>query len=140
MVVTQPLVVLSACSLGGRESRATGASSRTRCCSGCWQQRLATLGILQPVEQAWREVVLAAPDSPRMDLGRGRRLNQTPFRGFLLGRGWKVPYLGAYFEVPEGTRSIGPNEPVAVLFLESDSEESDTHLSSGSWRSGRLRT
>lgn len=53
-------------------------------------------------------------------------MNQTPFRGFLLGRGWKVPYLGAYFEVPEGTRSIGPNEPVAVLFLDYDSEESDT--------------
>lgn len=38
-------------------------------------------------------------------------------------RGWRVPYLGPFFTVPEATRELAPGGPVAVLYLEGPDEE-----------------
>lgn len=69
-----------------------------------WRERLQALGIVQPIEQAWREIVLADRESRVLAFAHGARVKQTAIRGFLLDRGWKVPFLGPYFEVPEATR------------------------------------
>lgn len=82
---------------------------------GAWQERLRASDVDQPVDQAWREVVLADLDSPALDFAYGKRAKQTAMRGFLLNRGWKVPFLGPYFEVPEATRELTPHGPIAVL-------------------------
>lgn len=88
----------------------------------CWQQRLEELGIDQPIDQAGREVTAADPASPSMRVSTGTRVPQRRFRGFLLKRGWHVPYLGPFFDVPEATLELLPGGPVAVLDLDVDNE------------------
>lgn len=90
-----------------------------------WQRRLAELQIVQPIDQAAREVTVADPVAPSLDLGHGRRVDQTPFRGFLMTRGWQVPFLGPWFTVPEGTRELLPGGPTAVLHLEYDETDDE---------------
>ena len=63
-----------------------------------WQERLGALGIVQPVEQAAREVVGVGRFFGLCDeIGW---LDQTRMRAFLHGRGWKVPWLGRFDYVP----------------------------------------
>ena len=88
-----------------------------------WTDRLASLGIRQPVQQASREVILADPHQRTVTMVSDEALDQTIFRGFLLRRGWQVPYLGPYFEVPEARREFAPAGPVAVAQLELDANE-----------------
>lgn len=75
-----------------------------------------TLGIQQPIAQASREVFLADPEASNLDrFVAGRRVRQTPFRGFLRGRGWEIRYIGRWFDVPEATRQMTRQGPVALL-------------------------
>lgn len=90
-----------------------------------WQRRLETLAIEQPIEQVTRDVIVADQRFPTLGVARGRRVRQTPFRGFLLRRGWNVPFLGPYFEVPEAKRELTQHGPIAVLDLEYDDEIPD---------------
>ena len=53
----------------------------------------------------------------------GARVEQHAFRGFLMRRGWNVPYLGRWFAVPEATRPLLPGGPVAVLHLEDGTDD-----------------
>jgi len=103
--------------VGAHDSVSIWHPADDRAEQGAWQKRLRAADVNQPIEQAWREVVLAEPDSPVLDLGRGLRVRQTAMRGFLLKRRWKVPFLGPYFEVPEATRELTPYGPIAVLEL-----------------------
>lgn len=90
-----------------------------------WQKRLATLAIVQPIDQAGREVTAADPESPILRAGTGALVRQRRLRGYLTSRGWHVPYLGRWFEVPEATFELQPGGPVAVLDLTVDDEEKD---------------
>lgn len=90
-----------------------------------WRERLEALGVDPPIDQATREVTLADPASPALSLTSGRRLPQRPFRGFLTNRGWRVPNLGNWFDIPEGTRELLPGGPVAVLHLEAEGDEDE---------------
>jgi hypothetical protein len=79
-------------------------------------RELARLGVTQPVEQAARDVV----DDARFDglceeIGW---LDQSRMRAFLRGRGWHVPWLGRFFQVPEARRELFAGGPSAVLGLE----------------------
>lgn len=40
-------------------------------------------------------------------------------------RGWRVPYLGRWFAVPEATRELAPGGPIAVLHLEPGTDDDD---------------
>jgi hypothetical protein len=91
-----------------------------------WQERLSALEVSQPIDQAAREVTPADPTSPTLMLRAGQQLPQRPFRGFLTNRGWRVPYLGRWFTIPEATRELLPGGPLAVLHLELDEEENET--------------
>ena len=82
-----------------------------------WGRRIAELELVQPIDQASREVTCADPDSPALDLADADDVRQTPLRGFLMGRGWHVPYLGPWFTVPEATRELVVGGPKAVLEL-----------------------
>ncbi len=90
-----------------------------------WQRRLDELAIDQPIDQAGREVTAPDPDSPTMRVGTGTRVPQRRFRGFLLKRGWHVPYLGPFFDVPEATFEPLPGGPIAVLDLDVDNESDE---------------
>jgi hypothetical protein len=61
----------------------------------------------------------------RLDLADRARVNQRAFRGFLMRRGWHVPYLGPWFAVPEATRELLPAGPIAVLHLEPGCDADD---------------
>ena len=91
-----------------------------------WRERLADLGLQQPIDQADREVVAVDPESPTVDVGAGTRVTQRAFRGFLTNRGWRVPYLGSWFAVPEGTRELFRGGPTAVLDLAIGDGDDDT--------------
>jgi hypothetical protein len=80
-----------------------------------WRERLAALGVHQPIDQADRDVVL--PDAVPSVVA-GRHVVQGPFRGFLRRRGWSVPYLGRFDDDTEARRVLAPGGPVAVLDLE----------------------
>lgn len=92
-----------------------------------WKERLASLDVVQPIDQVSREVTLPDEDSPLLDLGEGRRVHQRALRGYLISRGWKVPYLGSWFEVPEATHE----ESLAVLELEPPAGEADDTVGVG---------
>ncbi len=88
-----------------------------------WQRRATKLGLDQPIDQIRRDVILASPTLSRLDMASGARLDQRAFRGFLMNRGWHVPYLGPFFTVPEARRDLAPGGPIAVLHLEPGSDE-----------------
>ena len=90
-----------------------------------WQKRLAELEIDQPIDQAAREVTAADPDSPTLRIGAGTRVTQRQFRGFLMNRGWHVPYLGSWFDVPEATFELLAGGPLAVLHLAADGDQDE---------------
>ena len=46
-------------------------------------------------------------------------------RAFLRKRGWRVPWLGPFFQVPEARRELFPGGPTAVLYIAWD-EDDDT--------------
>ncbi|MDP9377233.1 MAG: DUF4132 domain-containing protein [Actinomycetota bacterium] len=81
-----------------------------------WRRRATAIGLDQPVDQISREIILAG--AKRLSIGRGTHVNQRGFRGFLMRRGWNVPYLGPWFTVPEATRELTRSGPVAVLHLD----------------------
>ena len=83
---------------------------------GPWQQRGAEIGLDQPVDQIQREVTIA--DARRLKVANGVVVNQRSFRGFLMRRGWHVPYLGPWFTVPEARRELMRGGPEAVLHLD----------------------
>ncbi len=91
-----------------------------------WRERLADLGLQQPIDQADREVVAVDPESPTVDVGAGTPVAQRAFRGFLTNRGWRVPYLGSWFAVPEGTRELFRGGLTAVLDLAIGDGDDDT--------------
>jgi hypothetical protein len=81
-----------------------------------WREGLARLGVTQPVEQAARDVVGRTQFAELCDdIGW---LDQTRMRAFLRGRGWRVPWLGRFFQVPEARRELFAGGPSAVLGLE----------------------
>jgi hypothetical protein len=88
-----------------------------------WANRLAVLGVKQPIDQADREITLA--QAPTISFGSRAPVPQMPMRGFLRQRGWEMPHLGRFHTVPEATRQVTPGGPVAVLLLvqQDDSEE-----------------
>jgi hypothetical protein len=90
-----------------------------------WQKRLADLEIDQPIDQAAREVTAADPESPTLRIGAGTRVTQRQFRGFLMNRGWHVPYLGSWFDVPEATFELLAGGPLAVLLLAADGDQDE---------------
>ena len=90
-----------------------------------WSERLDRLDINQPIAQATRDVVLAEVDSPRLSLVAGHRVRQRPFRGFLRGRRWQIPYMGPWCFIPEATREVTPHGPVAVLEVGLDDPSQD---------------
>ncbi len=90
-----------------------------------WIDRASTLGLVQPIDQIARQVTLAHGDSLVLPLADGVAVAQRPFRGFLLGRGWRVPYLGPWFTVPEATREMPAGAPIAVVHLEPHHDSSD---------------
>jgi hypothetical protein len=69
----------------------------------------------------WRDVTLA--DHWALDVGAGAHLNKRAVRGFLMGRGWRVPYLGPFFAIAEATRELSPGGPTAVLQLQDELDE-----------------
>lgn len=79
-----------------------------------WIGRASTIGLAQPIDQITRQVTLADGDSLVLPSGDGIAVAQRPFRGFLLARGWRVPYLGPWFTVPEATRQMLPGGPTAI--------------------------
>lgn len=87
-----------------------------------WRQRLAELGVTQPIEQAKREVTLADPSRALLLFAVGERVEQRAFRGFLRNRGWDVPYMGRWFFIGEATREVVRGEPIAVLAVDLDWE------------------
>jgi hypothetical protein len=90
-----------------------------------WVQRLATLGLQQPIEQAERQVTLAEPNSARLSFAVGERVEQRPLRGFLRSRGWEVPYMGRWFFIGEATRQVTRQGPIAVLEVDLDWDAPD---------------
>ncbi len=76
----------------------------------------------RPLPQ-WRDVTFADPDSRTLNIADGVSLEQRAFRGFLMRRGWKVPYLGPFFTTPEATRELTRGGPVAVLYLEPGTDD-----------------
>src|SRR4051794_8153698 len=63
-----------------------------------------------------RDVVDAGPfDELCDDIGW---LDQSRMRAFLRGRGWRVPWLGRFFQVPEARRELFVGGPSAVLGLD----------------------
>ena len=88
-----------------------------------WRRRASEIGLDQPVERVCREVTLA--ESPYMSVAAGSQVCQRPFRGFLMRRDWQVPYLGRFFEVPEATKQVPRDGPLAVLELERPREHGD---------------
>lgn len=80
-----------------------------------WRERLVELGVVQPIAQVDREVFLADPGSPTLAVAEAAHVDQTQLRGFLRARGWRMPYLGPWFHVPEATRLLTPHGPLAVL-------------------------
>ena len=81
-----------------------------------WNRRAAVIGLDQPVDQIAREIILAG--AKRLDIAHGAHVNQRGFRGFLMRRGWSVPYLGPWFTAPEATRELTRGGPIAVLHLD----------------------
>ena len=78
-----------------------------------WQDRLAQLGVVQPVEQADRDSIGVGEFFALCDeIGW---LDQSSMRAFLRKRGWQVPWLGRFFQVPEARRELFPGGPTAVL-------------------------
>ena len=78
-----------------------------------WQDRLARLGVVQPVEQAARDIIGVGEFFALCDeIGW---LDQSRMRAFLRRRGWKVPWLGPFFHVPEARRELFRGGPTAVL-------------------------
>jgi hypothetical protein len=90
-----------------------------------WRQRLAELGVTQPIEQAKREVTLADPSRARLLFAVGERVEQRAFRGFLRNRGWDVPYMGHWFFIGEAAREVVRGEPIAVLTVDLDWEAAE---------------
>jgi hypothetical protein len=86
-----------------------------------WQQRAAEIGLDQPVDQIQREVTIA--DARRLHLADGVVVNQRSFRGFLMRRGWHVPYVGPWFTVLEATHDLMRGGPEAVLHLHHADDE-----------------
>jgi hypothetical protein len=62
-------------------------------------------------------------ETARLPIGQDARVDQRAFRGFLMRRGWRVPYLGAWFTVPEASRDLVPDGPTAVLHLQPGPDE-----------------
>ena len=87
-----------------------------------WTDRLAALGVEQPIEQAGREVTLAETSSPHLSFPVGGRVEQTRFRGFLRTRGWEAPYMGGWYTSREATRELTRHGPTAVLHIDLDSD------------------
>jgi hypothetical protein len=88
-----------------------------------WQRRSAALRLDQPIDQIGREVTHAT--ACRLDFADRARVEQRAFRGFLMRRGWHVPYLGPWFAVPEATRELLPGGPIAVLHLDAGCDADD---------------
>ena len=91
-----------------------------------WMRRATEIGLDQPVDQVSREVTLAG--ARRLNIAEGAHVNQRAFRGFLMRRGWNVPYMGPWFTVPEATRETTHGGPVAVLQLDLPSDEGDERV------------
>lgn len=100
-----------------------------------WRRRVEELAIEQPFDQAGREVTVADPESPTLRVSTGTCVPQRRFRGFLLNRGWHVPYLGPFFDVPEATFEPLPGGPVAVLNLDVDNETDEIIIGELQFRS-----
>ena len=90
-----------------------------------WMDRLTTLGVEQPIDQAGREVTLADPGSPHLSFAVNPGVEQVRFRGFLLNRGWQAPYMGGWYTAREATRELTRHGPIAVLDIDLDCEELD---------------
>jgi hypothetical protein len=88
-----------------------------------WRRRAEALRLDQPIDQIDREVT--AVTASCLELGGRARVDQRAFRGFLMRRGWQVPYLGPWFTVPEATREVLPGGPTAVLHLEPGRDEDE---------------
>jgi hypothetical protein len=107
-------------SLDPRDSIAVWHPADDPAAQPSWSERLDSLGIDQPIAQANRDVVLAETDTPRLSIAVGRRVLQRPFRGFLRGRRWQIPYMGRWFFIPQATLEVTRHGPIAVLEVDLD--------------------
>ena len=89
--------------------------------ASAWQDRLARLGVVQPIQQAARDSVGPGEFFTLCDeIGW---LDQSSMRAFLRKRGWQVPWLGRFFQVPEARRELFPGGPTAVLHIDFNDDD-----------------